>query len=216
MSNSEYNLMIGTPAYGGMMHSDFVLSLLRYQQARIRFSLMTIGNESLITRARNAIISAFYEKPEFTHLLFIDADIGLPAEGVSRLLAHGKDVIGAPVALKGRTNDGRRIFNIGASIGEAGALLLNERIGTAVFMLSRHAVTALVDDAKEDGRIYQRMSTQQGDPGAAIHYDIFRVGVSNGEYLSEDYWVCAALRRLGFDIHIDPTIVTRHHGTVSV
>ena len=33
MSLAAANLMIGTPAYGGMMHSDYVNELLRYQRA---------------------------------------------------------------------------------------------------------------------------------------------------------------------------------------
>jgi hypothetical protein len=36
--------------------------------------------------------------------------------------------------------------------------------------------------------------------------------VVDDEYLSEDFWVCRQLRELGFAIHLDPTIVTRHSG----
>ena len=48
-------VLIGTPAYGGMVHTDYVDSLLQYATAHVPFAVMTIGNESLITRARNAI-----------------------------------------------------------------------------------------------------------------------------------------------------------------
>lgn len=216
MSTGELHVMIGTPAYGGMVHTDFVLALLRYQQNGIRFTLVTIGNESLITRARNSLVSIFHHRKEFSHLLFLDADVGLPAEGLQSMLGHGKDVIGAPVALKGRDAHGNRIFNIGRARGEDGPLTINERIGTAALMLSRRAVDALVEDAKGDGRVYQRMGTLHGDTGPAVHFDVFRVGVVDGEYLSEDYWVCLALRRLGFSVYVDPEIVTQHYGTVAV
>ena len=69
------NVMIGTPAYAGMVHMDYVSSLLEFKQNGILFSLMSIGNESLITRARNTILSAFHVRPEFTHLLFLDGDV---------------------------------------------------------------------------------------------------------------------------------------------
>lgn len=215
MTKSNIHLMVGTPAYGGMVHTDFVSTLLQFQAANIRFTLMTIGNESLITRARNTIFSAFHARPEFSHLLFLDGDVFLPADGLKRMLAHNKDVIGAPVALKGRGPDGRRIFNVGAAIGEDGPLLINERIGTAALMLSRQAVNALADEARQDGRVYRRATTSRGDFDAEIHYDVFRTGVVNGEYLSEDYWVCRVLRGLGFPTHVDPVIVTRHHGTIA-
>jgi hypothetical protein len=206
-------LLIGTPAYGGMMHSDYVSALLMYQRAGIDFALMNIGNESLITRARNTIVSEFHAREEFSHLLFLDADVLLPPAGLRRLLDAGRDVIGAAVALKGRNAAGGRIFNIGSLRGEDGALYEVERIGTAALLLSRAAVAALVDAAQREGRVYSRGFHLRGtELKAGVQYDIFRTGVVGDEYLSEDYWVCRELRRLGFPVYFDPTIVTRHSG----
>jgi hypothetical protein len=214
------NLMIGTPAYGGMVHTDYVNSLFGFTQASIRYTLMTIGNESLITRARNAVLAAFHARRDLTHLLFLDADVHLPAEGLVQMLAAGVPVIGAPVALKGRNAQGDRLWNLGRSqasfSGRGSPLLCVEHIGTAALMLSRSACDALVQDAIADGRVYARPSTSQGAVDADLHYDVFQVGVREGQYLSEDYWVCRRLRELGFDIYVDATVVTRHHGTVAV
>lgn len=213
MNASMPRLMIGTPAYGGMMHSDYVSSLLRYQNEKIDFALMSIGNESLITRARNTIVSEFHARATFSHLLFLDADVQLPPQGLQRMLASGCDAIGAAVALKGRNAQGGRIFNIGKLLGEDGPLYKVERIGTAALLLSRAAVDALVDDARTDGRVYSSGFDLRGvEMKAGVQYDVFRTGVVGDEYLSEDYWVCRELRRLGFDIHLDPTILTRHSG----
>ncbi len=38
-----------------------------------------LGGDSLITRSRNKILAAFLDMPQATHLMFIDADIGVPA-----------------------------------------------------------------------------------------------------------------------------------------
>jgi hypothetical protein len=208
------NLLIGTPAYAGQVHIDYVSALLVFQRERIPFTLMTIGNESLITRARNTIISAFFERREYTHLLFLDGDVHLPHEGLARMLAHGKDVVGAPVALKGVAPDGGRLFNVGNAVGEDGPLLVVERVGTAALLLSRGAADALVTDARAGQRVYEHSPLAQA--GGGIQYDVFRVGVVDGEYLSEDFWVCHVLRRLGFCIHVDPTVVTRHNGVVAL
>lgn len=209
------HLMVATPAYGGMVHLDYALSLLELRDAGVRFALVGMGNESLVTRARNALLASFHARPEFTHLVFLDADIGVPAAGILRLLAHGRDVVAAPVPLKGVGPSGERLFNVGRTVGESGPLTLVDRVGTAVLMLSRRAVDALVDDAKADGRVYDRSSTLAGDPSTRVHYDVFRVGVADGEYLSEDFWACGTLRRLGFAIHVDPTVIVRHHGTMA-
>lgn len=198
-----------------MVHLTYTQSINALQGAGIPFSLMSIGNESLITRARNTILSTFFERTDHSHLLFIDGDVSIAPSDVKRLLSHGKDVIGAPVALKGRRPDGSRIFNIGRAMGEEGPLMMVERIGTAALMFSRAAVNALVKLAVAEGRVYEPNVFGSNDGVARIHHDIFRVGVENGEYLSEDYWVCRELRRLGFPIWLDPAIVTHHHGTMA-
>jgi hypothetical protein len=83
-------------------------------------------------------------------------------------------------------------------------------------MLSRAAVDALIAEAKREQRVYEPNRLMQGTGEGAIQYDVFRVGVVDGEYLSEDFWVCRTLRKLGYAIHVDPTIVIRHHGTIAV
>ena len=210
------NLMIGTPAYGGMVHLEYLRCLFAFAAAGIRFVHSAIGNESLITRARNAILSGFHARPELTHLLFLDADTVLPATALQRMLMAGADVIGAPVALKGYDAAGNHLWNVGRSRGVSGSLLKVDKVGTAALLLSRRACGALIDDAIAHGRVYSRPGTAQGDLDSLVHYDVFRVGVHAGEYLSEDYWVCRRLLDLGFDVLIDPTAVTAHHGVIEV
>jgi hypothetical protein len=209
-------VMIATPAYGGMVHVDFVTAVLSYAGAGLDTTLVTVANESLITRGRNTLAAIFHERRDCTHLLFLDGDVHLPAAGLAQLLAHDRDVIGAPVALKRAGLAGEKVFNVGEAVGEDGWLIEVARIGTAALMLSRRAVTALVNDAVAGGHVYERPRVNQNDPGPAVQYDIFRVGVIDGDYLSEDFWACRTLRRLGFAVYVDPTIVTRHHGTIAV
>lgn len=212
----EANLLVGTPAYAGQVNVDYVHALLGFHRAGVRFSLMTVDKESLITRARNAIISQFYALPDFTHLLFLDGDVHLDGEAVTRLVGHGKDVIGAPVPLKGSDRQGRQLYNTGRVLGREGNLVVTDRIGTAVLMLSRAAVTALVDDARSDGRVYATSPDHVNSNEACVEqFDVFQVGVVDGEYLSEDYWTCCRLAALGFDIFVDPSIRVRHHGSAT-
>ena len=125
-------------------------------------------------------------------------------------------VIGAPVGLKGFDANGNRIWNAGRCVGVAGSLLKVENVGAAALLLSRAACDALVQDAIDHGRTYARMRTLVGNTDTSVHYDVFRVGVQANEYLSEDFWVCRRLRTLGFDILIDPSIVTTHYGMMPV
>lgn len=215
MKALKINLFIGTPAYNSQLHTDYLHSIISFYERKLPFAVMSLGNESLITRARNTILSYFYRAENFTHLLFLDSDIHLHADGLVRLLAHEKDAIGAAVALKGyNAETGKPVYNTGKLIEDKGSgLITTDRVGTAVLMLSRKAVDALVRHAIDNGDTYMGNPHTRGDSvDDTKMYDIFQTGVIDGEYLSEDYWVCKTLRELGFDIYVDTNVQTRHNG----
>lgn len=209
----DINVFIGTPAYNSMVHTDYLHSIISYYEAKIPFTLMTLGNESLITRGRNTCLSYFYSMMGFTHLLFLDADIYLHAEGLTQLLSHKKDVIGAPVALKGYDDSGNPVYNTGEILDKEEDLLKVDKVGTAVLILSREAVNELVHHAQKNGDVYYPNKYTRGDANTNIKmYDVFKTGVFNGEYYSEDFYVCRTLRKLGFDIYVDPNVRVKHNG----
>ena len=70
----------------------------------------------------------------------------------------------------------------------------------------------LIMKAMEDKRVY-RVHPLMRLPGVPdVQYDIFGVGVKNGEYLSEDYWVCEALAELDYKIYVDTAVAVNHTG----
>ena len=86
-------------------------------------------------------------------------------------------------------------------------------MGTAILMLSRKAVNALVAWASKNDHVYWPNKHTRGDTQPDIKmYDVFQTGVVDGEYDSEDYFVCRVLRELGFDIYVDPNIPCKHNG----
>lgn len=83
-------LFVATPMYGGMCHGSYTRSIAelfalctRYQ---ITVNLFSIDNESLIQRGRNSCAREFLESG-FSHLLFIDADIGFRAQDALHMLS---------------------------------------------------------------------------------------------------------------------------------
>lgn len=211
----KVNILIGTPAYNSMVHTDYMHSLLKFRERKIPFTTMTIGNESLITRGRNNIISYCYHQQEiFSHLLFLDADIGMTDADLIKLLSHKKDVIGAPVPLKGKDTFGRPVYNVGKIIEQKQQdLITTDRVGTAVFMLSMRVVVDLIEHAKKQEDVYLSNPLTRGNMEQMQSYDVFKAKVINGEYLSEDYYVCNVLRTLlGYSVYVDPTIKVKHNG----
>ena len=89
-------LFVGTPCYGGMITADYFKSCMQFvalaASKKIELQFGTIGNESLITRARNTLVQLFMDG-DYTHLLFIDSDLAFNPEAVIRMLEYDKDVV---------------------------------------------------------------------------------------------------------------------------
>lgn len=207
------NIFIGTPAYNSMVHTDYLHSIIDFNKHNLPITVMTIGNESLIPRGRNSVISYFHTMKQFSHLFFLDADIYLSFDGLSKLMSHEKDVIAAPVALKGFDMSGNPVYNTGKVLNEEKEDLVSvDRVGTAVMILSRKATDALIDDAILNNEVYNPNPHSRGNAKDVLHYNVFQTGVVDKDYDSEDFYICRKLINLGFKIYVDPTIRPRHNG----
>ena len=97
-------LFVPTPMYGGMANGMYMKSMMDLNTLCMKYGIECrssfIFNESLITRARNYLTDEFLRAEEFTHLLFIDADIHFDPKDIIAMLALDKDVVGAPYPKK--------------------------------------------------------------------------------------------------------------------
>ena len=84
-------LFVATPMYGGMCAGMFCKSTNDLSALCMHYNIELkyyyLFNESLITRARNYCCDEFMRNEDFTHLLFIDSDIGFEANDVISMLA---------------------------------------------------------------------------------------------------------------------------------
>jgi glycosyltransferase involved in cell wall biosynthesis len=92
------DIYVATPAYGGMVYSGYLHSLLKLQMMcmdkKIGMSYSSVTNESLITRARNTCVAEFLDnekKPNY--LMFIDADVQFDPGTIKRMLDYDKEVV---------------------------------------------------------------------------------------------------------------------------
>ncbi|MEG0488563.1 MAG: hypothetical protein RR575_11600, partial [Acinetobacter sp.] len=96
--------LIATPSHDGKFFHNYVLSLLNFLNESNRIGMPTqyllMQGESLITRARNNCVATFLDNPEWTHLFWIDSDIGFTPEAAFRLLQSDYDIAAGVYPLK--------------------------------------------------------------------------------------------------------------------
>lgn len=103
-------VLIATPAYGGMVHTTYHESVLRTvsffaeEFPGIRFESKIISI-SLLAAARNVFASMILNDPSYTHLLFIDADMGFAPSLIAKMLAFRRPVVGIVAPAKRMNHD---------------------------------------------------------------------------------------------------------------
>ena len=104
METRKPNILFATPCYGGMISSTTTMSYMKLikklENRKIRHKIQFLNNQSLITKARNQFVSYFLERRQYTHLMFIDADMGFEAETFLELLSTNKLLTGCPYPAK--------------------------------------------------------------------------------------------------------------------
>lgn len=85
MSHENPRVLVATPSYGSMVTTAYVRSLLQLTNGLqgVEFSIQFL-DYSLICKQRNFFISRLLEE-DFTHLLFIDADMGFSVAAIKSL-----------------------------------------------------------------------------------------------------------------------------------
>ena len=83
-------IFVATPMYGGQCHGMYTKSTADLAKMGLAYDIdirfFYLFNESLITRARNYCADEFV-RSDFTHLMFIDSDIGFDPNDVLSLAA---------------------------------------------------------------------------------------------------------------------------------
>jgi len=235
-------LFIATPMYGGMSHGMFVKSCLDLQAMcstygiEVRFSF--IFNESLITRARNYLVDEYLRAEQYTHMLFIDADIHFDPRDVVALLALDKEIIGGPYpkksikwsAVKDAVTKNPQI-DAGELEKVAGDFVFNPAPGTEKFsvaepievleigtgfMMIKREVFAKFREAYPELRYKPDHVGQANFDGSRYIHAYFDTVIDHGKsdrYLSEDYMFCQWWRKIGGKIWLCPWMKTHHIGT---
>ena len=143
---SKVHLHIGIPCYGGMVSEPTMTSFLRFillaQQAGLNWSLDTMVNESLVTRARNNLMAKMMTNKEATHFMFIDADIRFEPDAILKMIACDKDVIGGLYPKKALPVN--YVINLRPETKIQGDIFTVDTMGTGFLLFKRHVYEKLI------------------------------------------------------------------------
>lgn len=205
-------LFIAIPAYDFKVSIKMIGALIQFSRQAtehgIGFEIGTISGCSVVSRARNLLVSDFLAS-DCDSLLFIDADMSINPDDIFRLLAWNqtKGIVGGvgcarklPATYYSKLHkdeDGNIEMDM---MG----LVRAESIGTGFMMIQRQLIEELV-------RSHPEWEYYDATADRKLH-SVFDFKSTPEGYIGEDYLFCERARAHGFEVWIDPTIKLGHFG----
>ena len=231
------HICVATPCYGGQVFQNYFLSIISLiyaveRRKDVDISFIVRGGDSLITRSRNSIVAEFLSTPKYTHLLWIDADIGFSPDAVYRLLQSDYDIAAGVYPLKAFTfpdeipaqrKDELLLryttypFNpIGASFKVENGFVEVKDAPTGLMMIKRGVFDKMIESYPElkykpDHQVGLEKLANQIDN---CYYNFFDTFIDEtGRYLSEDYAFCRLWQKIGGKVYADAESKLTHQGS---
>ncbi len=247
LRDKQFKIYVGMPMYGGMLCEHTFHAVMQTQawcnQNGIGMKIQTMGNESLITRARNTIVSMMLDDKDFiaTHLLFIDSDIGFTPDNIARLICkdeeltcgiyprkciHWEQAIQAfkedpdiPEPILFAKSLGYNLnFTDHKNIAITDGFCEVMEAATGMMLVKRSVFQKMKKAFPE--RKYKSDQIINGKSFASDNcYDFFAVGKFPGDdkerYLSEDYYFSRLWQSLGGKVYADISMPLTHFGNMA-
>jgi hypothetical protein len=190
-----------------------------------------LGNDSLITRARNSLVRTALDNPATTHLMFIDADIGFTLDQVARMISFDREVVAGMYPLKlihydeavlarvraGEPLQTAQIRYVGAPFAderrrEEDGFVTAEYAGSGFMLIKREAIERMIEAYPETR--YTAAHDRAFPSRSPNQYALFDcvIDPETGEYLSEDYTFCRRWRAIGGEVWLDARSALIHVG----
>jgi hypothetical protein len=202
------------PCYGGMLTEQNFMSFVKWsntcRQLGIDWTVETMTNESLISRARNTLTAKFLHNKDSTHLMFIDADIGWEPWHLLVMLNRDVDVIGGLYPMKSLPVKWC-VNGLPGFVEQPGDPLIEvTKTGTGFMLIKRE-----VFDKLNAHPAVRHFANDIGLPAELNPYmkTYFDTAVRENRYYSEDWTFCENWRDIGGKVWVDKRVLLKHTGT---
>lgn len=197
-------ILLCLPQYAGWCMQPYMMSVVALvrdlEREGIPYDIVT-GSDSAVHRNRYYLTQTFLES-EWSHMMFIDADIEFKSEDVAKLWNLDADV-GVGVYRLKREGSALAAHTRGNLMGLED--LPDEPFevdyaGTGFMMIKRETLEAIAPGL-------ETIDTERGPMQRWFAFDVV-----DGVELPEDYSFCERVRKAGKKVIMDPSIIVKHWG----
>lgn len=237
----QVKLFVAIPMFGGLCKSNCLQGMMDLSSACITYNipmiLHLVVNESLVQKARNACVAAFLES-DFTHFLFIDADIGFTAQDALSMLylvssdkENKYDILAGPYPKKAISwKKVKYAINKGLAdkdeqilenyTGNYSFLTLSEKpfplteptevaeIGTGFMMIPKRTFEKFI-------QAYPKNTYKISAGKKQFSFFDCVINPDTKHFTAQDHLFCQTIRKIGGRIWVAPWVTLTHQGTYS-
>ena len=224
--NKPISLYVATPCYGGMVTQEYALSMMSLVHlcfvSNVPLNVRLMGNESLITRGRNHLISSFMAS-EFENFMFIDADIEFDPADVIKLLKYNEPFVAGAYPLK--TEPTKYVLNSlnNEKHEKYDNLVSVKDTGTGFMLIKREVIETMKEaypelhyetdlDCESFMEINDEKYRDKLKENLFSLFDTMHDKEDKNRYLSEDFTFCKRWKDIGGKIWLDNDINLNHIG----
>jgi len=211
------SILIGLPCYGGVVSDKTTNALFKLGKQFVRnnidHGILTLANESLISRGRSRIANFFINNTDFEYLFFLDSDVGFEADDVLKLLNYNKEMVCGAYPMK--TVPLKWNFTITEPKQREGDLVAIDKIGIGFSLIHRNVFIRIAKQYPELKYIPTNESTTHNPTEAEYDnsYHYFHEMRQGDIYLPEDLSFFTRARTVGMQAWMDTSINLCHVGS---
>jgi hypothetical protein len=211
------SVLICVPSYGGIVSDKTAVSLFNLGKTLVRNSidhaLLSLSNESLITRGRSKMANFFLNNTEYEYLFFLDSDIGFDPTDVLKLLSHKKDMVSGAYPMKSIPLEWN--FSLSKNGKRENDLVAIDRIGIGFTLIHRKVFESIIQKYGEELKFIPRQSKKEDITIEELNnsYHFFSELKYEDTYLPEDLSFFTRAKNCGFQPWMDVSINLSHVGS---
>lgn len=212
------SILIAMPCYGGQVSDKTAKGLFNLGKGLVKngidHGLLTLANESLVTKARSRIANFFMNNTEYDKILFIDADIGFTPEDALKLISYDKDIVCGAYPMKGIPL--RYNYNMKSPPVAEDGLVQIENVGFGFCCIRRKVFENIAAKYGEELKYFPALNNSSYPPTENEYHNSYHYFLEmrkDMHFLPEDFSFFERASSVGHTAWLDTSIRLSHIGS---